>query len=117
MSRKPHSPDDISRSKVETLAAVGVRHEDIARIIKIDPTTLRIRYRDELDLGTAKANAQIAQRLYQRAVDGDLGAMIFWLKARAGWREKHTVEHMNPDGSPIQQAAGVVIVQLPPNGR
>lgn len=115
MSRKPHAPDDDQRSKVEMLAAVGVPQEDIARLIDIDSKTLRLRYRDELDMGTAKANAQVAQCLYRRAIGGDLGAMIFWLKARAGWREKHILEHTGADGGPIVVRTGVPVPPaLPP---
>ncbi|MES2531939.1 MAG: hypothetical protein V4636_12955 [Pseudomonadota bacterium] len=112
MGNPKYVPDDKARSKVEMLSAVGVPHDDIARMIGIDPKTLRLHFREELDLGSAKATAQIAQRLYQRAIGGDLGAMIFWLKARAGWREKHQIEHTGTGGGPIQVITGVPIAAI-----
>jgi len=48
---------------------------------------LRKYYRDELDLGTTKANAQVAGFLFNSAKNGNVTAQIFWLKTRARWRE------------------------------
>ena len=55
--------------------------------VAIDAKTLRKHYRDELDLGTAKANAQVAGFLFNSARNGNVTAQIFWLKTRAGWKE------------------------------
>jgi hypothetical protein len=76
---------------VEAYAAVGVPQLDIARLIGISLPTLYDRYRDQLDLGKAKANAQVAKTLFREAVNGNMTAAIFWMKAQAGWREKHEV--------------------------
>ena len=59
----------------------------IARVVAIDPKTLRKHYRDELDMGETKANAQIAGFLFNAAKSGNVSAQIFWLKIRARWRE------------------------------
>lgn len=91
MPRKLHEPTDRQRAEVEAYAAVGVPQEDIARLIGISKPTLYDRYRDELDLGKAKANAQVAKTLFREAVNGNMTAAIFWMKAQAGWREKHEV--------------------------
>jgi AcrR family transcriptional regulator len=91
MPRKMHEPTDRQRAEVEAYAAVGVPQEDIARLIGISKPTLYDRYRDELDLGKAKANAQVAKTLFREAVNGNMTAAIFWMKAQAGWREKHEV--------------------------
>jgi hypothetical protein len=48
---------------------------------------LRKHYRDELDLGETKANAQVGGYLYNAAKGGNVTAQIFWLKTRAKWRE------------------------------
>ena len=50
-------------------------------------TRLRKHYRDELDLGETKANAQVAGFLFNSARSGNVTAQIFWLKTRARWRE------------------------------
>ena len=69
------------------MAACGIPEPDIARVMHIDPKTLRKHYRDELDLGESKANAQVAGFLFNAAKNGNVTAQIFWLKTRARWRE------------------------------
>ena len=69
------------------MAAYGIPEFDIARVVGVDPKTLRKHYRDELDLGETKANAQVAGYLYNAAKSGNVTAQIFWLKTRAKWRE------------------------------
>ena len=69
------------------MAAYGIPEPDIARVTGVDPKTLRKHYREELDLGEAKANAQVAGFLFSAAKNGNVTAQIFWLKTRAKWRE------------------------------
>src|SRR3954453_19349824 len=69
------------------MAAYGIPEQDISRVMHIDPKTLRKYYREELDLGEAKANAQVAGFLFNAAKNGNVTAQIFWLKTRAKWRE------------------------------
>ena len=87
MGRRSHLPDPALRRQVETLAAYGIPETDIARVVVIDPKTLRKHYRDELDLGSTKANAQVAGFLFNAAKNGNVTAQIFWLKTRAKWRD------------------------------
>jgi hypothetical protein len=47
------------------MAAFGIPADDIGRVVGIDPKTLRKHYREELDLGETKANAQVAGFLFQ----------------------------------------------------
>jgi hypothetical protein len=49
MPRKPFVVNETVREKVRHLAGVGVRQDDIARIIGCAPKTLRKRCRDDLD--------------------------------------------------------------------
>jgi hypothetical protein len=90
MGRRAHRPDDRGRRQVEALAAYGVPERDIARVVGIDPKTLRKHYRDELDLGATKAAAKVAEFLFRKATtEGHqcVTAAIFWMKTRGGWRE------------------------------
>ena len=98
MSRKPHEPTDVTRQTVQLHATVGTRQEVIADLLGIDPKTLRLYYREELDFATAKANAQIGGALFKKAKNGDTAAQIFWMKTRAGWKEKMDVD-MNVGGN------------------
>lgn len=87
MGRRAHQPDPAQRRQVEAMAAYGIPEPDIARVTGVDPKTLRKHYREELDLGEAKANAQVAGFLFSAAKNGNVTAQIFWLKTRAKWRE------------------------------
>jgi|KBSMisStaDraftv2_1062788.scaffolds.fasta_scaffold212045_2 hypothetical protein len=87
MGRRAHRPDPAQRRQVEALAAYGIPEADISGVVGIDPKTLRKHYRDELDLGETKANAQVAGFLFSAAKNGNVTAQIFWLKTRAKWRE------------------------------
>ena len=92
------------------MAACGITHEQIARCIGehgIDPKTLRKHFADELDTASIKATASIANLLYQRAMKGDLTAMIFWLKCQAGWRERQEIAHTGKDGAPLIPLAAI----------
>jgi hypothetical protein len=74
---------------VRSMAAYGIRQEDIARCLGLrSAKTLRRHFREELDRAATEANAQVAQSLYQQATSGkSTAASIFWLKTRAGWHE------------------------------
>ncbi len=97
--RKPFVPTDEQRRLVVAMAGYGVPHDGIALVVRCSPPTLRKWFRHELDVATIEANARVAQTLYQQATKpGNIAATIFWLKARAGWREKHAVEVSGPGG-------------------
>ena len=90
MGRRAHKPDPGQRRQTEAMAACGVPEVDIAKVIGIDPKTLRKHYRQELDTGGIKASTRIAESLYRKALgDGpqSVTAAIFWLKTRAHWKE------------------------------
>src|SRR4051794_2989580 len=87
MGRRAHRPDPAQRRQVEAMAAYGIPAADISRVVGVDPKTLRKCYRDELDLGETKANAQVAGFLFSAAKNGNVTAQIFWLKTRARWKE------------------------------
>src|SRR4051812_23367142 len=72
------------------MAAYGIPAHDISRVVGVDAKTLRKHYREELDLGETKANAQVAGFLFNSARSGNVTARIFWLKTRARWRETPT---------------------------
>jgi hypothetical protein len=72
MGRRAHKPDPAQRRQVEARAAYGIPAENISRVFGIDAETLRKHYRDELDLGETKANAQIAGFLFNAAKNGNV---------------------------------------------
>jgi hypothetical protein len=115
-STTPHPntyrPTSEQRKMVRKLAAVGMPHEHICRVIKddgarpIDAKTLRKHFREELDEGMLEANALVANALFKFATDPDGGmkavhAAIFWLKARSNWRETDRLEVTGAEGAPL----------------
>jgi hypothetical protein len=105
MPARPFVPTDEQRRLVKAMASVGVPHDDIARVVRCRPPTLRKTFRHELDAGTVEANTRVAACLHQQATTpGNIAAAIFWLKARAGWREQHQVELSGPPAgeAPVQ---------------
>lgn len=99
MSRNPHEPTPETRHLVQLHATVGTPQATIADILGIDDKTLRKYYREELDQAEARANATIGGALFNKAKGGDTAAMIFWMKTRARWRERHEFDLSSSDGS------------------
>lgn len=104
MSRRPHEPSKESRQLVQLHATIGTPQAVIADILGIDGKTLTKYYREELDQALARANASVGGALFNKATKGDTAAMIFWMKTRAGWREKQEVDLTSSDGSMTPQA-------------
>ncbi len=110
-TKPPHEPTAETKQLVQLHATIGTPQEDIARVLGIDPKTLRKYYRDELDLASAKANATIGGALFNKAKGGDTAAMIFWMKTRAGWREKQELDLTSSDGSMTPKDSGAAILE------
>lgn len=97
--KRKHVPNGDTRKLVQSLSALGVRYEDIALKLDISHDTLTRHYRRELDLGRIDANAAVANTLYSQARAGNITASIFWMKTRAGWREKSDLNVVSEDNS------------------
>jgi hypothetical protein len=110
MAQAKFIPTDAQRENVELLAAVGTVHPLIARMIlkengkPISTKTLTRHFKDELELGLAKANGIVGGKLFEMASDGHHDACtMFWMKTRAGWRETNVQQNqqLDKDGKPI----------------
>ena len=115
MARNPFVVTHAVREKVRHLAGLGVPQDDIARIVRCSPKTLRKRCRDDLDCGVAEANAIVSGCLFAAAKGGSIAAQIFWLKSRARWRERDASDERAADGD--AEANSPVVLVLPNNGR
>ena len=94
-------PTDEQRKTVRAMAAYGVPQDDICLVIGISKPTLHKAFRHELDTAMAEANAKVAQTLFNLATKhNNVSAAIFWLKARAKWRENDPPEQ-DPDKSVV----------------
>lgn len=108
--RPAHKPTPENSKIARTLAAVGIRHEEIAEKLDISADTLTKYYRKELHDGRVDANAQIAKSLFDQAKSGNVSASIFWLKTRAGWKETQVNELVGANGEPINVTTSINVV-------
>ena len=76
------------RIRIKELAGYGIPQKIIASMMEVDRGTLRIHCAHELKTGSHSATADVAGKLYSLAMDGNVAACIFWMKARAGWSER-----------------------------
>ena len=97
--RKPHAPSDRDRKTVEAMTAYGIPQDSVAKVIGIDKKTLIKYYREELDTAKAKAIASVAEMLYNQCKQGNVTAMIFYLKTQAKWSER--IEYATDGDVPI----------------
>ena len=89
--RPAWAPPDLSL--VRALATQGMTSERIAETLGIGVSTLyrkkaQLReFREAIKRGAAEGEAVVSSKLFEKAKAGNVVAMIFWLKARAGWRD------------------------------
>lgn len=101
------------RDRVEALAAYGTPHTEIARVLRLELEVLRTDYEEQLAIGRTKANSRVAEALYRTAIAGGregVTAAIFWLKARAGWKETSVHELAAAEGSGAMEPLKIVFV-------
>ncbi len=100
---KPRIEIDLDR--VTELASRGLSHEQIAAALGISRTTLQARKRESeqfaqaIEKGQAQGIEQVSNALFQNAMGGNVTAQIFFLKARAKWRDRP--EDMDPDDGEV----------------
>ena len=94
VGRPPHVPTEALRKQVEAMASFGVPQDAIADVLGIAIRTLTNHYKATIRTASTKANAMVAQSLFNKAIGtgpGSVEAAKFWLRTRAGWSE-------NPSG-------------------
>ena len=119
MSKKTGRPEfkvtSAAQKTVEAMVAYGIPERVIAGIVGCSEPTLRKHFSAEIDQAQSRANAKVAETLYQQAIAGNTTAMIFWLKCRAGWRERQ--ELTGADGGPLQFEGVTRIERVVVDGR
>jgi hypothetical protein len=104
--RPAFEPTDAERKKVEAFSGYGLPIDQIAVLVRdgIAVETLTKHFERELVSGKAKANSQVGQTLFQKAMAGDTTAAIWWSKTQMRWKEVQAHEITGKDGAPITVA-------------
>jgi hypothetical protein len=90
---------DIDIKEVERLAGLGLTQEEIALSLGISERTLYLNkaqnaeFADAIKRGQTRANTEVANVLYQEALKGNMTAVIWWDKTRAGRSDKIAIDH------------------------
>lgn len=110
------------------MVSAGLTQVSIAQILEMSQDTLAKHYRKELDSGLDESIALAERSLYRRGLKGDTTALIFWLKARASWRDRDAmnvqVANIVPDAETkkldvkqVEDAVFKALSQMRPGGR
>jgi len=67
----------------------------------ISEPTLRKHFRRELDKSLTEVKALAMSQVVAAMKRGEAWAVCFFLKCRAGWKEKQGLEHSGPDNEPL----------------
>lgn len=59
----------------------------------IDADTLAKHFKKEIRESKILANAKVGGTLFNKVMNGDTSAAIFWAKTQMGWKEKQEIEH------------------------
>lgn len=99
---------EISLAVVEALASNGLTKEQVALCIGLSADTFTRREKENPEIfaayarGKARGVSRVANMLFEKALAGDTTSAIFYLKARAGWRDTQAVEVSGRDGGPVE---------------
>lgn len=74
------------------MARLGVKNQDIARILDFSHHTLTRRYAKEIALGHAEQRCKLLSWAFKSAEQGNVQMQIFLLKNRCGMTEKTEIE-------------------------
>lgn len=86
MPVKPLTPERLRQ--IEAAAGCGLSDDEVARVVGVEPKVLdRPKVRKALEAARAKVVQQVAAALIRKALLGNIPAAVFYLKAKAGWRD------------------------------
>ena len=92
--RPAHEPTRELRKLVKRYSLLILTQTQIAELLEISVDTLVKYYSKELQAGRT-ADSRVAAKLYEKALQGDTTAAIFWLKARQHWRDRDAAQILN----------------------
>jgi len=99
-----HKPTAKLSRQIEEMAAAGVSLDDMSNISGISLEDIQQFYSEEVRLGEIRANVKVANNLFKIATGQTRQAVVaaqFWLRTRANWNDKQSLELSGKEGSPI----------------
>lgn len=105
MPRPVKKFDPLVAQEIETIRGRGISISDISLLIGLSEKVLRRLYSKQLEKGKAVANYQIAGKLFEMAMAGNVACLIFWAKTQMGWS---TEKLQALESEPVQ--TGVLVV-------
>ena len=118
--RKPQVNPFTTEKELDRLAKVagyGLTMEQVAGAFGMSRATFynlmadHPEIRDRLEQGRASAVKTVAGKLYNKAIKGDLAAIIFFLKSKGGFSERHDFNHSHTGGIEINHKVDIATVQ------
>jgi AraC-like DNA-binding protein len=94
MSRQKtgYKAKNIDPDKVQMLATFGCSITEIARFFAVDESTIRNKFRDEIQVGKEQMKIKLRQLQWKHAENGNTALLIFLGKQYLGQSEKNEVE-------------------------
>lgn len=96
---RPYEPNDIDRQIVTEAIASGLTLVETGQILGMHVQTLHKYYGDTIERARAEMIQRIGGKLMEKALEGNMPAMLFFLRTRGGWTE--TVKHVGDPEQPI----------------
>lgn len=116
MPAEPRTFTDTELSQIEKLAGkftvdqvsdfMGISRSTFYRMCERDERVME-RYKK----GKANKFNDVADKLMEKIDQGDLPAILFFMKTQMGWKETNRTEHISPDGSMTPTKIERVIVE------
>ncbi len=100
--RGPNSkgPDEIDAEMVKRLAGIDCTIKEIADIIGTTPETISDYFAEQVRSGRANGAMSLRRKQFERAMDGNIGMLIWLGKQRLGQRDK--VALTGEDGGAVE---------------
>jgi len=105
-----HTPTNETIARISGMAAVGVHQEDMCAFLGISEKTLRKHYGASMSLVKGIKIQEAASLLYKIAMEGNLSALIFWLKTQGRFRENEKQEITLP----VEQITKIEVEMISP---
>ena len=86
MPSKPINPERLRQ--IDAAASCGLTDEQVAQVVGVELKLLdKPKVRKVLERARANVVQQVAAALIRKALAGNIPAAVFFLKAKAGWRD------------------------------